>query len=453
MPTDRPTIAHVLHRLYLAGAEVLAAALARELRDRFNFVFLCLDEIGPLGRQLADEGFKVVDLKRKPGVDLSVARRIREVVRRENIQLLHAHQYTPFFYASISRGMWGMLRARPRVLFTEHGRHYPDIRKRKRILANKLLLRGGDRVTAVGKFVRQALISNEGIRGDRIEVVYNGIDETQFAADPTGQVRAAVRSELNIGEKQTVVMQVARFHPVKDHETGIRGFAAALQLAAEAPSRQGGASAAPPADQAPPYRDGAPATSVRLAAEAPSRQGGASAASPADQAPPYRDGAPAMPLLLLIGDGERKTACEKLAMDLNIADHVRFLGVRSDVPRLMQAADVFMLSSLSEGISVTLLEAMGAGIPIATTNVGGNAEVVAAGESGLLSPRGDAEALGRNLATLIADRALRARMGQAGTQRLIQTFTQRQMHERYAAIYDEILRGGASSNVPKASSV
>ncbi|NJL30258.1 MAG: glycosyltransferase [Phycisphaerales bacterium] len=87
----------MLHRLYLAGAEVLAAALARQLRLRYRFVFLCLDEIGPLGQQLRSEGFTVIDLKRKPGVDLSVARRIREIVQTEKIDLLHAHQYTPFF--------------------------------------------------------------------------------------------------------------------------------------------------------------------------------------------------------------------------------------------------------------------------------------------------------------------------------------------------------------------
>jgi hypothetical protein len=74
---DLPTIGHVLHRLYLAGAEVLAAALARKLCDRFRFVFFCLDEVGPLGEQLRAEGFEVVDLKRQPGIDLSVATRTR----------------------------------------------------------------------------------------------------------------------------------------------------------------------------------------------------------------------------------------------------------------------------------------------------------------------------------------------------------------------------------------
>ena len=378
----KPVIAHVLHRLYLAGAEVLAAALARQLRDRFDFIFLCLDEIGPLGKQLASEGFEVVDLARKPGVDLSVARRIRKLARHHAIQLLHAHQYTPFFYASLSRGLLGSLIARPRLLFTEHGRHYPDIRKTKRVLANKLLLRHRDRVTAVGKFVKQALVNNEGIRENRIEVVYNGIDTRVFQADPTGQIRRQVRDELNIAQDRPVVLQVARFHPVKDHQTAVRGFAAA--------------------------------------------------ASSFDAA--------RRPLLLLVGDGECKSQIESLVKELNITDCVRFLGVRSDIPRLMCACDLFVLSSLSEGVSVTLLEAMGAAIPIAATDVGGNSEVVAHGVSGLLSPRSDHAAMGRNFVTLLSDATMRQRMGAAGRDRLLATFTQDQMHARYAAIYAEMTR-------------
>ncbi len=376
----KPVIAHVLHRLYLAGAEVLAAALARRLSDRFTFVFLCLDEIGPLGNELAGEGFTVLDLQRRPGIDLSVAKRIRRAVRDHRIGLLHAHQYTPFFYASVSRGIFGGLASRPPILFTEHGRHFPDLRKTKRVLANKLLLRPGDQVTAVGRFVKQALVSNEGIREGRIEVIYNGIDAQVFDVDATGDVRAAVRAELNLSPAQPVVLQVARFHPVKDHETALRAFAVAVRLADPA----------------------------------------------------------AAPLLLLAGDGERKPRIEALIAELGIVPHVRFLGVRSDIPRLMAAADVFMLSSVSEGVSVTLLEAMGAAVPIAATDVGGNGEVVGHGESGLLSPRSDHEALGRNLAVLLADPALRRRMGDDGRRRLLATFTQQQMHDRYAAIYDRL---------------
>ena len=170
-PPNAPTIAHVVHRLYLAGAEVLAAALSRQLRERFNFVFFCLDEIGPLGEQLARDGFTVVDLQRTPGVDLSVASRMKQQCRALNVQLLHAHQYTPFFYSSMSRAfptrLGPLIGSQPRILFTEHGRHYPDYRRPKRVLANRFLLKRSDKVTAVGKFVKRCLVDHEGMRADR----------------------------------------------------------------------------------------------------------------------------------------------------------------------------------------------------------------------------------------------------------------------------------------------
>ncbi len=383
----RPIIAHVLHRLYLAGAEVLAAALGRRLgrpddaAAPYRFIFLCLDEIGPLGEQLRAEGFTVIDLARRPGVNLAVARRIVAACREHRVALLHAHQYTPFFYAAMSRAwptrLGPIIRPRPPILFTEHGRHYPDFRRRKRIWANRLLLRRRDRVTAVGHWVGRALVDNEGLAASRIEVIHNGIDPEQFTpADESA--RRAARTALGIGPEQPVALQVARFHPVKDHATAIRAWAQVTKAVPDA-------------------------------------------------------------VILLAGDGELRQEAEALGRELGVSETVRFLGVRDDVATLMAAADVFVLSSLSEGISVTLLEAMASGIAVAATRVGGNGEVVAEGETGLLSPRSDPESLAANLASLLSDPARARQMGRAGRQRLLDRFTQRQMHQAYADLYRTML--------------
>ena len=106
----------------------------------------------------------------------------------------------------------------------------------------------------------------------------------------------------------------------------------------------------------------------------------------------------------------------------------------------MAAADLFLLTSLSEGISVTLLEAMAAALPIVATDVGGNSEVVVHGQTGLLAPRGDADGLAQAIVTLLRDPAERQAMGQAGRRRLLEQFTQQQMHDRYAQFYDQMLR-------------
>lgn len=376
MNQDRTTVGHVLHSLDRAGAEVLAADLARKLSDRYRFVFLCLDGVGPLGVQLASEGFDVVDLTRRPGIDWSLGKRIRAEVKRHRIGLLHAHQYTPFFYAALSRG----LGSSPPILFTEHGRHYPDQRKLKRVLANRWLLKPGDRVTAVGRFVADALTANEGIPGERVRVVYNGIDPDAFPLADT-ESRAAARKLMGgPGEPGDgpVVLQVARFHPVKDHDTAVRGFAHALKRVPNA-------------------------------------------------------------RLVLVGDGPERAATEALTAELDIHERVEFMGIRSDVAALLPGADAFMLSSVSEGVSVTLLEAMSTGLAIVATDVGGNGEVVEHGETGLLSPRGDDRGLGENLADALTDADRRRTMGAAGRAKLLEQFTQERMHRAYAEVYGQTI--------------
>src|SRR5438105_6718745 len=191
-PPREGTICQLLHSLTLGGAEILAARLARQLQDRFSFVFVCLDQLGTLGEQLRGEGFAVHVLERRSGLDWRCAFRLARLLRREEVHIVQAHQYTPFFYALLAR----LLYRRPAVLFTEHGRHFPDFRRRKRVLANRILLEGRDRVVSVGKAVQEALIRNEGLAPERVQVIYNGIDLAGFL---NGQdLRARVRQELGI---------------------------------------------------------------------------------------------------------------------------------------------------------------------------------------------------------------------------------------------------------------
>ncbi len=373
----KPVIGHVLHRLALAGAEVLAAELARKLRDRYRFVFLCLDDSGPLGDQLRDEGFAIEALGRRPGIDWSVSRRLGRAAQQQGVDLLHAHQYTPFFYSALSRWMPGGFRGP--ILFTEHGRHYPDPRKVSHLVANRLLLGRHDRVTAVGQFIRQALAENEGIDLHRIDVIHNGIPAPGSAPGNTGPTqRREARQRMGVDQHDLVLMQVARFHPVKDHETAIHAFAFVAQ-----------------------------------------------------QVPRAK--------LVLVGEGELMEQARRQVEQLELNGRVIFLGLRNDVNELLPGADLFLLSSLSEGISVTLLEAMAAGLAICATRVGGNPEVVDHGRNGLLSPRRNPRNLAENIVTLLTDPHLRAAMGAAGRRRLKRYFNQQTMHRAYDDLYAQML--------------
>ncbi|MEM9790782.1 MAG: glycosyltransferase [Planctomycetota bacterium] len=389
-----PVIGHVVHRLAFAGAEVLARDLARRLEPAgLGFVFLCLDEAGPMAGAVREDGFAVVPLHRRPGIDVALPGRIAAAVRQHGVTLLHAHQYTPFFYASLAR----RFSRRPPILFTEHGRHYPDLRKPKRVFANRYLLGKPDRVTAVGQFVRHALHDNEGIARGRVDVIHNGIDPDRFdpgahGTDERQGARDAAREAIreaardagkpayDINDDTPIVVQVARFHPVKDHATAVHAFALAH-----------------------------------------------------DRHPDAR--------LVLIGDGDERGAVEQAAWDAGVSIHTVFMGVRDDVDQLIPGADVFLLSSLSEGISVTLLEAMAARLPIVATDVGGNAEVVEHGRTGLLAPRQDGRGLADALDRLLADADRRTAMGDAGRARCLSHFHRDRMHRDYEAVYRAMLDG------------
>ncbi len=374
----RPRIGQLLHTLNVGGAEVLAARMARQLRDHFAFTFFCLDELGALGEQLRDERFPVHVLERRPGLDWRCAYRLATLLRQERVDVLHAHQYTPFFYGLSARLLGDPLGRRPPVLLTEHGRHHPDYPRRKRMLVNRLLIERRDRVVAVGGAVRQALVHNEGIPERRVQVIYNGVDLTPFAqAVPE---RAALRRSLGLPADEFVIIQVARLDYLKDHATAVR-------------------------------------TMDRLVRALPSAR------------------------LLIVGEGPERQAIAELVRQRGLERHVEFLGLRRDVSLLLQASDAFLLTSISEGIPLTIIEAMAAALPVVATQVGGVGEIVENGRTGLLAPSGDDDTLARHLLALAANPEKRQELGKLGRDRAHALFAEPRMMDGYGRLYEEMTRG------------
>ena len=139
--------------------------------------------------------------------------------------------------------------------------------------------------------------------------------------------------------------------------------------------------------------------------------------------------------LLLVGDGPERSAIEAEIVRLNLQDVVQLLGQRDDVYQLLSAADVAMLTSLSEGIPVTLIEAMAAGLPVVATRVGGVEEVVEEGQTGLMVSAGDDAGLARAVDTLACNPALRTQMGSCGIDRARRLFSDQQMLGAYRELY------------------
>jgi sugar transferase (PEP-CTERM/EpsH1 system associated) len=373
-----PTICQLVHGLPVGGAEVLIDRIVRQLGDRYRFIIACLDEVGPLGERLAGDGISVVNLERRPGFDWKCVRRLHRLLRTESVQVTHAHQCTPFAYALATRAFG----KRPAVLLTEHGRFFPDAASRRRKLFHRLLSRRDDQFVAVGETVRQALVNNEGLPRERIQVVYNGVRLPEGQAEATD--RAAVRAELGIDDGEIVIIQVARLDAIKDHATGVQAFAIAHA-----------------------------------------------------QNPRLR--------LLVVGDGPERPAIERTIREHALQARVSMLGMRDDVRRLLAAADLFLLTSVSEGIPVTVLEAMAEGVPVVATDVGGLPELIRHGESGLLAPPGNAEKLAEALMRLASGPSFRAQLASHARHRAATQFSEQGMMTRYDQIYQGMLNHGANN--------
>jgi glycosyltransferase involved in cell wall biosynthesis len=137
--------------------------------------------------------------------------------------------------------------------------------------------------------------------------------------------------------------------------------------------------------------------------------------------------------LLVVGDGPERERLENRA-----GDGVIFLGNRSDVPEILRALDLFILPSLNEGISNTILEAMATGIPIVATRVGGNPELVEDGRTGILVKAGDLQSIASAILRYLQHADLRARHGEAGRQNVLKRFSIEAMVRSYEAVYRRV---------------
>jgi glycosyltransferase involved in cell wall biosynthesis len=143
--------------------------------------------------------------------------------------------------------------------------------------------------------------------------------------------------------------------------------------------------------------------------------------------------------LKIVGDGGERQKLEQLAEELNLNNNVEFLGERSDVSRLLAQAGFFVSSSRTEGISLTLLEAMAVGLPVVTTRVGGNPEIVVDGRTGRLVSPNSPEELALAMRDLLKDQEAWPVYGELGRQRVEQHFNVRNMVRQYEDLYRELL--------------
>ena len=143
--------------------------------------------------------------------------------------------------------------------------------------------------------------------------------------------------------------------------------------------------------------------------------------------------------LLIVGDGPRRNDIERQIDKENLKNNVRILGHRDDVPALLNLSDCFVLSSRSEGLSCSIIEAMAAGLPVVASDVGGNSELVANGVNGYLVPPDNPDALSIGLQSVINDAARRRKFGQMSLKRVRDYYSIDVMIKKYVDNYEKMI--------------
>ncbi|MGK2907149.1 MAG: glycosyltransferase [Desulfuromonadales bacterium] len=366
--TMPPKVLHVVISMVVGGAERLVYDMVRHHAFADNPpAICCMDSLGDLGDTLRREGYRVYCKGRKPGLDFGMILWLRDMIRQERADVVHAHQYSPLFYATPA----AFLAGRKKVVYTEHGRFYPDNKSRKRQLFNPLLALWVDHLVSISQATAGAMARNDNLPARRIRVIHNGIDLARM--NPAFN-KDEKRQALGLSDTCRILGTAARLNSIKNIAMMLRGLKLVLEQVPDA-------------------------------------------------------------CLVVAGEGEDEERLKAQARELGVADRVKFIGLRFDLPEIYPLFDVFLLTSFSEGISVTLLEAMASGVPAVVTAVGGNPEVVREGETGYLVPVDDDLLLARRICDLFQGRELASRLGVAARLRVAEAFSVEGMMTAYQQLY------------------
>jgi len=260
------------------------------------------------------------------------------------------------------------------VIHGEHGREATDPggTNGRRNRVRRLLNPLVSRFVTVSEDLRTWLVDQVGIPREKVVHIMNGVDTDRFVPPLD---KGAAKARFGIDPNAFVVGTVGRLDPVKDQQTLVRAFGTLC------------------------------------------REKGRGAE------------------LLLIGSGPEEQMLRRLAEELGVAESVHFMGERRDIPELLQAMDVFVLPSIAEGISNTILEAMSCGLPVVATRVGGNVELVTSGVTGALFDPGHYDSLADILQGFHGDSSCRADYGELARREAEVKFSLATMVSRYDQLY------------------
>ena len=325
--------------------------------------------------QRLTEGVAVYSLGKRPGKDFGAYVRLYRLLRRLKPDIVHTRNF-----GTLDCALVAFLAGVPRRIHGEHGRDVDDPNgdRLKYRLVRRCLSPLIQQFVVVSEELQAWLVKRVGISPAKVRRICNGVDIQRFHPRAAGGKSALPAALSKSGA--VVIGSVTRFSAIKDPMNLVEAFLAVRRQCGRLPA-----------------------------------------------------------VLVMIGDGElHKRAVERL--DAAGAGTSSWLpGSRDDIPELLRAMDVFVLGSLREGISNTLLEAMASGLAVVATDTGGNDELVDAGVNGILVPPGDSKALAAGIQGYLTDPARRAEHGHASRSRTEAEFTIDRMIDQYRSVYSQVL--------------
>ncbi|MDN4504260.1 TIGR03088 family PEP-CTERM/XrtA system glycosyltransferase [Alteromonadaceae bacterium BrNp21-10] len=359
------SIAHLIYRLDVGGLErVMINCINHLPSNGYQHIIISLTTASDFAKQLTGD-IDIIALDKRPGADLSLHKRLYNVLRGRNVDILHTYNLATVEYHPVARlaGIKGHIHA-------EHGRdiYDPEGKNWKHNLLRKIVSPFIDYFVPVSQDLESWLIEKVGISARNVKLIYNGINLDKFKCSDNAKNNAITRFAT-----------IARLSPIKDQQMLLRGFAAFLLLEPNANAE-----------------------------------------------------------LCVIGDGELKAQLMALSKQLNLGQKVQFLGERNDIPELLQTFDVFVLTSLAEGIPMTILEAMASGVPIISTRVGGIPEIIEHDVQGLLIEKSDIQGLGEAMRYYCSNSDVRHRHGLDAVKKVEKLFSEAAMVQQYQQLYQTV---------------
>ena len=374
-----PLVAHVIYRLGVGGLENgLVNLINRTPADRYRHAVICLKDATEFASRIRSKDVTIHCLNRREGHDWGMFLKLYRLLIELKPDIVHTRNLAA---VECQLPAW-LSGARCRV----HGEHGwdvfdPDGSNRKYQWLRKLYRPLIQRYIPLSGELERYLLDRVGVSPAKITRICNGVDSEVF--HPAYAARSPIPGCPFIAhEGLCLIGSVGRMHGVKDQITLVRAFLFLLQFKPQLRER------------------------IRL---------------------------------VLVGDGPLREEASRLLASAGAGDLAWLPGERADVAEILRGLDVFVLPSLAEGISNTILEAMATRLPVVATRVGGNPDLVLDQVTGMLVPSQDAEVMGEALGLYAESAELRGRHGQSGLERVHEQFTLDAMVDRYLTVYDELM--------------